>query len=325
MNPKISVVIPAYNAEKTIEDTIKALLNQDYPKKGYEILIVNDGSTDSTREKIKKFKIVKLFEQKHKGPAAARNLGVKHSKGDIILFTDADCIPAKNWIKNMIKPFEDKDIAAVAGTYKTLNKENLIARFIGYEIEDRHRKMRNKKTIDFVGTYSAGYRKNIFLKFKGFDITFPTSSGEDPELSFRMSKEGYKIVFNPKTFVYHQHPNTLIKFIKQKFWRGFWRIHLYKKHKGKIFRHSYTPKSIYLEITFLGFSIVLLTLNIFGLILLFYGLSTLFLTFLLTLPLSFRIFKKDKITGILSPLLIFLRNFAIGLGILCGLIFLLKD
>ncbi len=324
MRPKVSVVVPAYNVEKTIEDTIQGLLSQDYPKKRYEIVVVDDGSTDNSKKIVKKFKRIKLFEQKHKGPAAARNLGVKYSKGNIILFTDADCIPDKNWIKNMIKPFGDEYIAGVAGTYKTLNKESLIARFIGYEIADRHKTMKNKEYIDFVGTYSAGYRKDIFLKFKGFDTTFPTSSGEDPELSFRIAKEGHKIVFNPGAFVYHRHPDTLLKFIKQKFLRGFWRIHLYKKHKEKILKHSYTPKSIYLQISCLGFSLILLILYFFSLIPPFYGLITFILAFLLTLPLSFQNFKKDKITGFFSPAIIILRNFMIGLGILCGLIFLLK-
>jgi len=325
MRPKVSVVIPAYNAEKTIEETIQGLLSQDYSKNDYEIIVVDDGSNDSTKEMIKKFKRVKLFKQKHRGPAAARNLGVKHSKGDLILFTDADCVPDKNWIKNMIKPFKDGDIVGVGGTYRTLNKKSLIARFVGYEIAERHRRMKNKKNIDFVGTYSAGYRKDILLKFKGFDITFPTSSGEDSELSFRIAEEGYKIVFNSQAFVYHRHPDTILKFIKQKFWRGFWRIHLYKKHKEKIFKHSYTPKFIYLETACLGLSLILLTLNFFGLIPLFYGLTIFILSFLLTLPLSFRIIKKDKMTGFFSPTIIILRNFAIGLGILCGLIFLLKD
>jgi len=326
MKPKISVVIPAYNAEKTIGDTIQALLNQHYPKKNYEIIVVDDGSNDSIRKIIKKFKRVKLFGQKHKGPAAARNLGVKHSKGNIILFTDADCIPDKNWIKNIVHPFKDKDIVGVGGTYKTLNKNNLIARFVGYEIEDRHEKLKKEMLdFDFIGTYSAAYRKDIFLKFDGFDERFPMASAEDPDLSFKMSEAGLKMLFQPKAFVYHRHPDTLFKFLKVKFWRGYWRMLLYKKHQGKMFRHKYTPKSIYLEIAFLGLSIIFFILNIFGLIHWIYGVATLILTFLLPSPLSFRIFKKDKITGIFSLIIIILRNFAIGLGILCGLIFLIKD
>lgn len=321
---KVSVIVPVYNGEKDIANCLKALINQNYPKENYEIIVVNDGSTDNTSKVVKKFKKVKLIQQEHKGPASARNLGAKYAKGEILLFTDSDCIPDKNWIKNMVEPFKDKAIVGVSGTYKTLNKENLIARFVGYEIEERHEKLEKEREIDFIGTYSAGYRRDVFLKFGGFDETFPIASGEDPELSFRISKAGFKMIFQPKAFVYHKHPDTLPKFLKQKFWRGYWRIYLYKKHSNKIFRHSYTPKSLYLEIGILGLAFIFSFLGLLKLLPIIFGLFLFLLSFSLTLPLSLKIFKKDKKVGLISPLLILLRNFSIGLGIILGLLKFLK-
>ena len=320
----ISIIIPAYNSEETVGKTIESLLKQNYPKKNYEIIIVDDGSTDRTIDIVKKFKNVRLIKQKHKGPAAARNLGVKHAKGDIVLFTDADCVPSKNWIKNMIKPFKNKKIVGVSGSYKTLNKDKLIARFAGYEIADRHESMKKEKNIDFIGTFSAGYRKNIFLKFCGFDESFPIASGEDPELSFKISKAGLRMVFQPEAFVHHRHPETLQKFLKQKFWRAYWRLVLYKKHTDKIFRHSYTPKSFYVEISLLGITCLLFILGLLKIIPLFFGFIFFSSVFMLTLPLSFKIFKKDKLVGLLSPFIIILRNFTATLGILCALKLLFK-
>jgi len=318
----ISVIIPTYNSEKTIEKCIRALLNQSYPKNEYEIIVVDDGSTDRTADVIPKFKRVKLIEQKHRGPAVARNLGVKNSKGQIILFTDADCIPDKKWIKNMVEPFDDKEVIGVSGTYKTFNKSSLIARFAGYEIEERHKKLEKQKYIDFIGTFSAAFRKNIFLKSKGFDETFTTSSGEDPELSFRIEKYG-KMVFQPNAFVYHFHPNTLFKFLRQKFLRGYWRVFLYKKHKHKLFKHSYTPKSLFIEEGLIGIASLLLLLSFFDLVSLVYPVIFFVISFLFTLPFSFSIFFRDKSAGVLSPFIILLRNFITGLGILCGIIALL--
>jgi cellulose synthase/poly-beta-1,6-N-acetylglucosamine synthase-like glycosyltransferase len=320
----ISIIIPAYNAEKIITYTIKSLLNQDYPKNKYEIIVVDDGSIDNTKQVIKNFKNVKLLEQTHKGPAAARNLGVKHAKGNIVLFTDSDCIPDKNWIKNMVEPFKNPEIVGVSGTYKTLNKESLIARFVGYEIEQRHERMKKEKHIDFIGTFSAGYRKNIFFKFGGFDTRFKTSSGEDPELSFKISKAGLKMIFQPNAFVYHRHPDTLLKLLKQKFFRGYWRIPLYIKHKEKTFRHGYTPKSLYVEIGLLGLSIILILLGSLKIIPAIYGIILLLFTIVLTFPFSLRVFKKDKKVGLLSPPIIILRNLATCLGIIFGAILLLK-
>ena len=147
--------------------------------KNYEIIVVDDGSKDNTLNIVKKFRGVKLIKQIHKGPASARNLGVKHSKGGVVLFTDADCVPNKDWINNMVQPFKDKKIVGVVGTYKTLNKDSLIARFTGYEIMERHKKLKKERYTDFIGTYSAAYKKIFFLKFGGFDEKFSTSYGED--------------------------------------------------------------------------------------------------------------------------------------------------
>lgn len=315
----ISVVIPAYNAERTIGDCLLALLSQNYPKNKYEIIVVDDCSKDETVSVVEKFRKVKLIRQKHSGPAAARNLGVKRAKGDIVLFTDSDCVPDKNWIKNMVKPFEDQQVVGVSGTYRTLNKDRLVARFAGYEIEERHEKLKQKQNIDFIGTFSAGYRKKIFLKFGGFDESFPIASGEVPELSFKINEAGLKMAFQPKAIVYHRHPDTLYKFLKQKFWRGYWRIPLYRKHTGKLFRHSYTPKFLYAEISLLGLACSITFLGLMTMTPIFFGISLFILAFILTLPFSFKIFKKDKATGLLSPLIIILRNFATGMGICYGI------
>jgi cellulose synthase/poly-beta-1,6-N-acetylglucosamine synthase-like glycosyltransferase len=287
----ISVIIPAYNAEKTISSTLEALLNQNYSKNKYEIIVVDDGSADNTKIIVKKFKKVKLIQQKHKGPAAARNLGVKHAKGDIVLFTDADCIPDKNWIRYMIEPFKNPEIVGVSGTYKTLNKESLIARFVGYEIEQRHEKMKKQKCIDFIGTFSAAYRKNIFLQFGGFDTCFKTSSGEDIEFSYKLADCGLKMVFQPKAFVYHKHPDNLQKYLKQQFFRAFWRNLMYwKKHREKILGDSYTPNLIV--------SVLSLNLIIF-------------------------VWNKEKILSMLTPFIILLRNISWIFGAFTGLIFFL--
>jgi len=320
----ISIIIPAYNSEKTIGKTIEALVKQSYSRRNYEIIVIDDGSIDRTVGIVGKFKNVRLIKQKHKGPATARNLGAKHAKGSIILFTDADCIPDKNWIKNMVEPFKNKKIVGVSGTYRTFNKDRLIARFEGYEIAERHKSMKKEKNIDFIGTFSAGYKKDIFLKFGGFDESFPTASGEDPELSFKLSKAGLNMIFQPKAFVYHRHPDTLWKFLRQKFWRAYWRVFLYKKHTDKIFRHSYTPKSFYVEISLLGVTCALLFLGLLKLISLSYASIPFSLVFILTLPFSFKIFKRDKVVGLLSPVIIILRNFTAVLGILWALITLPK-
>lgn len=311
----ISIIIPSRNSEKTISTTIKSLLNQDYSGK-YEIIVV-DRSTDKTPEIVSKFPL-KLIKQKSVGISAARNLGVKKAKGKIVVFIDSDCIAPKNWLGNLLKPLSDKNVVAVSGTYKTKNTESIIARFTGYEIESRHEKMKNLETIDFVGGFNCAFKKNIFLRIGGFDTSFAQS--EDGELSYRIAEKGNKIKFNPSAYVYHYHPETLIKFLKQRFWHAYWRTLVYKKHRDKILGDSYTSKFVFIEKALIGITSLLLLIGLLGFVPLLYGLFSLFLSFLLAMPLSYRIFLKDKIVGLLSPLIIILRDFFMLSGIIYGLI-----
>ncbi|MBI5205634.1 MAG: glycosyltransferase family 2 protein [Nitrospirae bacterium] len=106
----VSVVIPAYNAQKTIAACLDSLMKQDYPG-DYEVIVVDDGSSDSTPDIISGYERVRLMKQANAGPAAARNKGAMDAKGEIILFTDSDCVPEGNWITEMMAPFKDnKDV-----------------------------------------------------------------------------------------------------------------------------------------------------------------------------------------------------------------------
>jgi len=315
---KVSVIVPAYNAEKTIELCINSLLNQNYPKNKYEIIIIDDGSKDKTKNIIKNFKKIRLIERSHKGPSVARNSGAKRSKNEYILFIDSDCIAPKNWIKNIIKPFEDKDVIAVSGTYKTKNKDKLIARFVGYEIEERHKKL--NREIDFVSTFSAAYRRKIYLKVGGLDEKFTRASADDTSLSFKLDRLGKKMIFEPKAYVYHHHPDNLKIYLRKKFWMGYWRVFLYKDFKEKFMRHSYTPRSVYLRIALSGLVFLGFFLTLFRIISPLLTSSLLLILFFSTLPFSTKIFQKDKVVGLISPIIIVLRDFVSGCGILFGLL-----
>jgi len=325
MRPKISVIIPAYNAENKIKKTLNAVLSQKYPEKELEVIVVDDGSSDNTINIIKKFKKVKLITKKHGGPASARNLGVKKSKGDIILFTDSDCIPKKNWIKRMIEPFNNKDVVAVAGTYDTLNDDFFMARFVGYEIEMRHQKMKELDSIDFVGTYNCAFRKLLFLKYGGFNELFKEASGEDPELSFRMIEKGKRIVFQSKSIVYHKHPESLTKYLKQKYKRAFWKVLLYFYHPKKMFGDTYTPKTLLPQILLSGLSIILFFIAFFYNFFFFLSLIFLIISLLLNYDFYSYVWKKEKIMVFISPLIFFLRNIISVIAIIYGgIYFLLK-
>ena len=311
----ISVIIPAYNSEKTISRCISSLVNQTI--KPDEIIIVDDGSTDKTCDAVRSYKNVRLLEQKHKGPAAARNLGAKKAKGDILLFTDADCVPTGTWVAEMSKPFDDKEISGVQGRYKT-EQTRLVARFVQLEIDDRYDRMRKREHIDFIGSYSAGYRKDVFLMHGAFDESFSMASGEDPDISFKISKAGHKMVFNENAVVYHNHVDSLGAYLKQKFWRAYWRILLYRKHPDKMTGESYTPQTLKIQIFLLGIMFLSFIFSFFFSQLLTLALSMILLLFISTMPLAFKNIKKSFSVGVMTPFVSIMRTVAFILGLAYG-------
>lgn len=318
----ISIIIPSHNSEKTIQENIESLLDQDYKGK-YEIIVV-DSSRDKTLEILSQFP-VKLIKQKPKGPAAARNLGVKKSKGNIIVFIDADCVAPKNWLKSLLKPFSSKNVIAVAGTYKTKNKESSIARFVGYEIEQRHEKMKKFRNIDFVATYNCAYRKKIFIKLGGFNEKF--TQAEDVDLSFRIVKKGYKIRYQPSAYVYHYHPDTLIKYLKQKFWRGYWKVYLYSEHKEKFERFlgdTYTPKTLLPQILSISLFFMFLISSFFSKDFILPSIFFLILMYALNIRLFNFIWKKEKTMILPLLFIVFIRNLIASIGIAEGMIAFLE-
>src|SRR3989338_331939 len=319
LRQSVSVIVPAYNSEKTIESCIEALLLQDYQKELYEVIVVDDGYTDNTAQKIKKFP-VKYIWQKNSCPASARNNGVTYANGDTILFTDSDCMPDVNWISEMVKPFKDINVMAVKGAYRNKQK-SIVARFAQLEFEERFEMLKKAEYIDMVDTYSAGFRKDIFLKMGGFDTSFPVANNEDTELSYRMSRRGLKMVFNPEAIVYHlNHPDSIKRYARLKFWRGYWRIVVYKKYPDKMLKDTYTPQSLKLQ----SLSLLLLFMDIpFVLIFPMYGIYIFLFIFtsfvILSIPFILLAFKKDPLIVVLAPFFLVLRASSIGFGALRGI------
>ncbi len=317
--PIVSVIVPAYNAEKTIGQCLKALTGQSYPTNLYEVIVVDDGSTDGTCNIVKDY-AVRYVRYENSGPATARNKGVQETRGKIVLFTDSDCVPDANWVDEMIKPFGDPKVMAVKGAYRT-KQQSIIARFSQIEFEERFELLKKVESIDMVDTYSAGYRKEIFLQMGGFDTSFPVANNEDTELSYRMSNLGFKMVFNPNAIVYHlNHPSSIRRYARLKFWRGYWRVIVYKRFPNKMVKDTYTPQTLKFQIIFFFLSILGLVgsiISLMGFYLLFLGLISFCI---ISFPFIKFAIKRERAIGLLSPFFLFLRAGFIGLGALIGAI-----
>jgi len=314
----VSVIVPAYNAARTLPACLAALKDQAVSRSSYEVIVVDDGSTDATREITQSYG-VRLLTQPNHGPAAARNLGVQAAQGEILLFTDADCAPAPDWIVAMIEPLADPDVIGVKGAYRT-RQRGLVARFVQAEYEDKYDKMRQERYIDFVDTYAAAYRRCVFADGQGFDPAFPRASGEDVEFSYRLARQGYKMVFAPKAVVYHQHVASVLDYLRRKYYVGYWRVRMYRKHPQKALADSHTPQILKAQV---GLALLMVATLPASLLWRGFLVGTVMLVVLFglsTVPFGLKTLKKDPSVALVSPALLFLRALALGIGFGMGIL-----
>ena len=221
---KVSIVIPAHNAAATLGECLAASINQTYTDR--EVIVVDDGSTDATPEIARKFPVT-VLQQPKSGPAAARNAGARVANGEIVAFTDSDCIPHCDWVSRLIQGFSE-DVGAVGGTYGIANSGSMLARIIHNEIRGRH--ARFSYEVDFLGSYNLVVKRDVFNALNGFDENFRAASGEDNDLSYRIHDAGYALRYAPAAVVDHYHPERLVPYLRAQMRHGFWRMKLYANH-----------------------------------------------------------------------------------------------
>ncbi len=271
----VSIIVPVYNSPDTLQRCLDALSKQNLPPDiCTEIILVNDDThnkdlqllcasypnctyicSDNNPNLARTMPFV--WTRFPLGPGAARNSGVSISKGDYLLFTDADCIPEKDWIVQLLKPMlADPAIAAIKGAYRSTQPET-VARFVQQEYAFKTHQMSKLSGIDFIDTYSAAFRRSIFLEHQGFNPHIKRN--EDHELSFRVHQAGHKLAITLDARVAHQHVTTLTAYFRRKFELGVWKISVLVAHPNKTISDSHTPTAQRLQLLFgiiWGFSVL---------------------------------------------------------------------
>lgn len=233
--PFVSIIIPVKNAEKFLPACLKSLNSLDYPKDKYEIIISDSDSTDKTGE-IALSMGAKLISAGGASVCAGRNSGFKQAKGEIIAFSDADCIMDKDWLMNAIKYFKDSKVACVGGPSLIPEDETAFGKacgfifsyslFTGGSTYGRH--FPEVREVDHNPGCNAIYRRSSLEKVMPVDECF--TDGEDVIMNKQLNGLGYKFLFTPDTKLWHYRSSTPKRFWKQKIRYGIGRVIIAKAY-----------------------------------------------------------------------------------------------
>jgi glycosyltransferase involved in cell wall biosynthesis len=222
-SPKISVIIPFHNSERTLKLCLDSLCKQIH--KPDEIILVDNNSKDTSKEIVESFasdlkesKIQYVFEKKL-GPSAARNRGAKLATGDWFLFSDSDCVPTSRWTLDYIRHFGDESIGAVAGRIKPYPPDNLVQKIQSlFTLPQNENEIIHDNTTlteGFYPTANLAVRKELFALVGGFNEAL--RYGEDHELCYKIYDADYKIKAVKDAVVEHIHRKNMNAFLKQSF------------------------------------------------------------------------------------------------------------
>jgi len=239
---KISVIIPTYNRKHELVKLLYSLNKQTLPPYQFEIVVVDDGSSDGTEEWLMKNMnqfdaTISFYAQVHGGPGMARNAGMEKAHGDIFAFTDTDCIAEAEWLEHLIKPFNSEKAGAVGGKEIINDEDPLLMRCFHYLMTSPLttgglRGKKGKRLAHFYPrTFNMAISRKAFQATKGFKKMF---HAEDIELSYRIKQNGFDLIYEDSARVYHRRRNNLTQFLKQIFHMGKARITLARLHPSSL-------------------------------------------------------------------------------------------
>ena len=240
--PLVSILVPAYNEELVIANTIHSLLASDYPT--YEIIVIDDGSQDNTSgvvaEQFAGDERVRLLTVANAGKAAALNTGLRYARGEIVIALDADTLFAPQTVGALAHRFYDKTLGAIAGNAKVGNRVNLVTRwqaleYITSQNMDR-RAFASLNCITVVPGAVGAWRTDLLVEVGGF----PSDTlAEDQDLTLRIRRLGYRIGYEETAVAWTEAPHNLRSLAKQRFRWAYGTLQCMWKHRDALFRSRY--------------------------------------------------------------------------------------
>ncbi len=235
----ISVIIPTYNRKDILEKCLDGFSQQTLPKENFEILVVDDGSTDGTGELLKetaaRMPNLRYFAQPHGGPAKARNLAISKATGGILLFTNDDCVPDSKLLESHLKHHGSRHGIAVLG-YVEWHPDLEVTPFMRYVLDGTQFNYpeveKSPANVSFGHFYTSNIsiEKSIVVQSGPFDETFPDAVFEDIELGYRITRCGVQIIFAREALTYHYHTLNFRDYLSRKIKLGKSAVIFYRKH-----------------------------------------------------------------------------------------------
>ena len=225
--PKVSVVICAYNAEPTMEACLTSLQALRYP--AFEVIVVDDGSTDRTGAIADRFEGIHVIHQENKGLSAARNVGIAASLGEIVAFTDSDCVVDPDWLHYLVATFLQTGLRAVGGPNLPPPEDSVVAACVAASPGGPQHVLLDDVEAEHIPGCNMAFRREVLNEIGGFDPIY-RSAGDDVDVCWRLQDRGYRIGFSPAAMVWHFRRNTMRAYIGQQKGYGKAEALLYFRH-----------------------------------------------------------------------------------------------
>jgi glycosyltransferase involved in cell wall biosynthesis len=207
VTPPVSVVVPAFNARDTIGDLLHALANQAGMPHDTEIIVVDNGSTDGTREIVNAARVTLLVQESKRGPSPARNLGTEAARGEVIVYTDADCIPTRRWLSALTRPFADPAVAMTAGRTLSFQPRTGAQRYAAASSLKTAELAIRRAQFPFAASENVAIRRRHVLEVGGWAEDMPTT--QDVDLCFRLQQRfGIDIRYVADAVTFHRDRET---------------------------------------------------------------------------------------------------------------------